>query len=103
MSEQATSFKDVVRDALMTTSSTESAKVMIEEREGLDRGDAAVAVEDMAARLVMGAPPEIRASFATVIAWHRWNDIVGMAMRNGATDRAIEAQKQLDAIVRSVH
>jgi 2-keto-3-deoxy-L-rhamnonate aldolase RhmA len=98
-----TDFQQSVRNALMQTASTTAAKVLVEEREGLDRGDADVAVEDMAARMVFAAPPEIRASFSTVVSWHRWNDIVNQAMAQGNMDRASEAQQQLDALVRGVH
>lgn len=96
-------FKKSVRDALMATASTASAKVMMEDLHGLERGDADVAVEDMAASMVFAAPPEIRASFATVISWHRWNDIVNLANAQGNIERMAEAQRQLDAIIRGAH
>lgn len=96
-------FKGAVRRALMATANTTAAKTVVEDEHGLDSGDAAIAVEDVAAEMVFAAPAEIRASFATVVSWHRWNQIVDMAMSQGATDRAMEAQKHLDDIIKGVH
>lgn len=96
-------FKKSVRDALMATASTAAAKTMMEDLHGLERGDADVAVEDMAASMSFAAPPEIRPSFATVVSWHRWNDIVNLANQQGNIERMAEAQRQLDAIIRSIH
>lgn len=58
---------------------------------------------DAQMRLVSNAPPEVRASFETVIAYHRWNAIYKAAMKKGQTTTAMDAQKNIDRLMQNIH
>lgn len=60
-------------------------------------------VAEAAMRLTTSAPRELRQSFEAILSYHRWNSIFEMAVAKRDTQVAMDAQKQLDKLMRSVH
>lgn len=60
-------------------------------------------VSEAQMRLVSNAPQSVRASFDTVVAFHRWNAIYKEAMHKGALSMAMDAQKHIDRLMSSIH
>lgn len=69
----------------------------------LDPVEAQDITAEAAIGLINSAPPELRKSFEAVCSFHRWNYIYEYATRTGRIRDAMDAQKQLDALLRSVH
>jgi len=87
---------------ILSTSSRESARFMLES-EGYEPSDVEDLVDSISARMTMSSPPEIRASFPMVCSWHRWHKLLAMSMDRADVDRAFEAQKHIDALLRNIH
>lgn len=60
-------------------------------------------VGDAQMRLISNAPATIRASFETVISYHRWNAIYKAAMKKHQTTTAMDAQKHIDRLMKDIH
>lgn len=69
----------------------------------LDPSEAQDMTAEAAIGLINSAPAELRKSFDAVCSFHRWNYIYEYATRTGRLRDAMDAQKQLDALLRSVH
>jgi hypothetical protein len=69
----------------------------------IDPAQAQDVVAEAGIGLINAAPPELRRSFEAVCSFHRWNHIYEYASRTGRLKDAMDAQKQLDALLRSVH
>lgn len=69
----------------------------------LDPAQAQDFTAEAAIGLINSAPLELRKSFDAVCSFHRWNYIYEYATRTGRLKDAMDAQKQLDALLRSVH
>ena len=69
----------------------------------LDPSQAQDIVAEAGIGLINSAPSELRRSFEAVCSYHRWNYIYEYASRTGRLRDAMDAQKQLDALLRSVH
>jgi hypothetical protein len=53
--------------------------------------------------LVASAPPEIRPSFASVCAWHRYQSMYEIADRRNRVEDMLAAQKAMDALLARAH
>lgn len=60
-------------------------------------------VGEAVAMLVATAPPEIRPSFATVCAWHRYQSMYEIADRRGNVEDMMAAQKAIDQLLARIH
>lgn len=60
-------------------------------------------VEEALLRVISGAPTELRPSFEAVCSYHRWTHMYGVLMKQGRIKDAMDAQKQLDALLKGVH
>lgn len=88
---------------IIRTGSIERAEEMLRKSQGLDPEQAQDAVAEAALMLINTAPAELRKSFDAVCSYHRWNYIYEISVTNHRMKDAMDAQKQLDILLRSVH
>ena len=91
-----------VKKCLMVTSSLSAAERECQ-GEGWDFEEAQDAVQDAAVELIADAPRELRNSFETVCAWHRWNAIFKAAANKEDASAMMKAQAAMDALLAGVH
>jgi len=60
-------------------------------------------VDEAVLKVISGAPAELRPSFEAVCSYHRWTHMYGVLMKQGRIRDAMDAQKQLDALMKGVH
>ena len=90
---------------LIKTGALDKSERLLEAQNGMTKDEAQDAVAEAYMRLRQSAPEELRASFTTVVSYHRWNHMFEHAAGkvppdlNGMT----EAQKQLDKLMARVH
>lgn len=88
---------------IIRTGSITRAEEMLRKSHKLDPEQAQDAVADAALTLINTAPSELRRSFDAVCSYHRWNYIYELSVANHRLKDAMDAQKQLDILLRSVH
>lgn len=88
---------------LMRFGSTERAERSMAETHKMTREEAQDVVAEASMRLITAAPRELRQSFETVVAYHRWNHMFETAVSQNKMGDAMEAQKQLDKLMARVH
>ena len=94
--------QQLARDFLLSTSSIEGAIFMLEDY-GFSSKEAESLAEIGAMRLVKSCDPSLRPSFTAVCSWHRWHNVLTEARQNNQTERASEAMRHIDQLIRSVH
>lgn len=88
---------------LMRYGSMERTERAVAETHKMKREEAQDVVAEASMRLITSAPRELRQSFEAVIAYHRWNHMFEIAVAKSNMGDAMEAQKQIDKLMRSVH
>lgn len=80
-------------------------RVLRELRKKLPLTDAELndVVAEATFKVMAAAPRELRQSPEAVISWHRWNYLYGKAMKGGKMKEAMDAQKNMDALMARVH
>jgi hypothetical protein len=93
----------VAATILVRTASIDRTEREVGERFKLTYEDAQDAVAEASMLLIASAPKELSNSFMAVCSYHRWNHIYETAFNASDMDTAMDAQKQLDKLLRSVH
>jgi len=75
---------------------------LMQER-ALSAEDAEDVAAEAALRLIASSPRELRMSFELVCSWHRWNFAYEMADKKQNVAMMMEAQKNMDMLLRAVH
>jgi hypothetical protein len=104
MSDDSYREEEISAGALIiATGSIDEAERRIIKVLGLSQERAQDVVADASLMLIANAPPEIRRSFTAVCSYHRWNHLFEKAAQAHDSKTMMEAQKNIDALMRSVH